>query len=85
MAAIEIQRKLESKKEQLSRMTIEIDEWLMTINDPEIASIIRYHFILGLNWRETNVKVYGYPNYYRARKKIFRYFDKKMPLSKMFK
>ena len=55
-----------------------IEDWIKEIelDEPEIAAIARYHYILGNNWKITNLKIYGYPDYHRARKKFFRYFGK---------
>lgn len=76
LAAIELQKELETKRAALTELTAELDAWLVTIGDPEIVSIIRYHYILGFNWKQTNLKVYGYPNYHRARNKFHKYFEK---------
>ena len=54
----------------------EIEEWLMQLEDPEMVSIIRWHYIVGYSWSDTNIEVYGYPDNHRARKKIFRYFGR---------
>ena len=51
-----------------------IENWLKQGDDPELAAVIRYHYIIGYDWRQTSKAVYGKPSYYRARKKIFRYF-----------
>ena len=50
-----------------------IENWLQQC-DPELAAVIRYHYIIGYDWRQTSKAVYGKPSYHRARKKIFRYF-----------
>lgn len=73
--AMELRKELEAKRAVLSEMAAELDAWLISIEDPEIGSIVRYHYILGFNWKQTNLKVYGYPNYHRARRKIHRYFE----------
>lgn len=54
----------------------EFEDDLANLSDIEIASIIRWHYILGLNWRETSKKVTGYNDYSYARKKIMRYLEK---------
>lgn len=76
MKAIQIQEKLEARLKEQSELGCEIEEWLLTVTDPEIEAIIRFHYILGFSWKGTNIKVFGDPNYHRARKKIFRFFGK---------
>lgn len=67
---------LEAKRKELLTLSIEIEEWLRTVTDSEIEAIIRWRFKLCLTWRATSVRVYGYPNADRARKKIERYLKK---------
>ena len=65
------------ERERMYATLEDIERWLITCEDPEIVSIIRWHYLLGLDWRQTNKKVYGYPDYWRSRKKIVRFFEKK--------
>lgn len=66
-----------SKKiEAASDLLLEVENWLSQVEDPEIRSIIRFHYVLGYSWQRTNVAVCGYPSYYSARKKIMRYFGR---------
>lgn len=77
MRIISLREKLDEERERMYATLENIERWLMTCEDPEIVSIIRWHYLLGLDWRQTNKKVYGYPDYWRARKKIVRFFEKK--------
>jgi hypothetical protein len=77
MRIISLRDKLDEERERMYATLENIERWLMTCEDPEIVSIIRWHYLLGLDWRQTNKKVYGYPDYWRSRKKIVRFFEKK--------
>ena len=77
MRIISLRDKLDEERERMYATLENIERWLITCEDPEIVSIIRWHYLLGLDWRQTNKKVYGYPDYWRARKKIVRFFEKK--------
>ena len=77
MRIISLRDKLGEERERMYATLEEIEQWLITCDDPEIVSIIRWHYLLGLDWRQTNKKVYGYPDYWRSRKKIVRFFEKK--------
>jgi hypothetical protein len=72
---------LESQRQELYALVEEIEQWLTTVQDTEIVSIIRWHYLLRLNWKQTNLKVYGYPDYDYCRKKVIRYFEKLSELS----
>ena len=77
MRIISLREKLDEERERMYATLEDIERWLITCEDPEIVSIIRWHYLLGLDWRQTNKKVYGYPDYWRSRKKIVRFFEKK--------
>ena len=77
MRIISLREKLDEERERMYATLEDIERWLITCEDPEIVSIIRWHYLLGLDWRQTNKKVYGYPDYWRSRKTIVRFFEKK--------
>lgn len=81
MRIIQLRDKLESEKTRLLGLVDEIEQWLLTVEDSEIVSIIRWHYVLGLNWKQTNMKVYGYPDYFYSRQKVIRYFEKLSKIS----
>lgn len=73
---IALKDQLEQEHLRLLDLAEEIEAWLLTVTDMEIVSIIRWHYLLRLNWKQTNIKVYGYPDYQYARGKVLRYFEK---------
>lgn len=62
-------------KEALDMLT-EVEDWLSQVEDAEIRSICRHHYILNKSWQQTSTIMYGYPSYYNARKKVMRYFGR---------
>lgn len=78
---IALKDQLEQEHLRLLDLAEEIEAWLLTVTDMEIVSIIRWHYLLRLNWKQTNIKVYGYPDYDYCRKKIQRYFQKLSEMS----
>lgn len=75
--AMMIQEKLAERYREQMELGAVVEDWLMTVYDPEIESIIRFHYILGWSWKATSIKVYGSPKYYLSRDKIYRFFGKK--------
>jgi len=63
---------IERQKEQQT-MLYEIEQWLRGIEDIEIESIIRWHFLIGKTWADTNIKVFGYNDRDYCRKRFYRY------------
>lgn len=59
-----------------ANLLLEVEAWLSTVDDPEIRSIVRFHYVLNKSWVQTSTEVYGYPSYYNSRKKIMRYFGR---------
>ncbi|MCR5449828.1 MAG: hypothetical protein K6F23_10560 [Solobacterium sp.] len=54
----------------------EIENWLPErVPDPEVQAIIRFHFLLGENWKNTNKKVYGCFDYNYSRQRFYRYME----------
>lgn len=75
---IQLKEMLEADKQKQIELLEEIEHWLQTVKESEIVSIIRWHYILHYNWKMTNMKVYGYPDYHYARRQVHRYFEKEM-------
>ena len=70
-------KRIYSKKiEEASDLLLEVENWLSTVEDSEIRSICRHHYILNKSWQQTSVVVYGYKSYYNSRKRIMRYFGR---------
>lgn len=82
MRVIDRKKALESKVYAMQEALAAIDEWLDTVDDSKLRAIIRWHYINGLTWKQTNVKVYGYANPHRAQKKVLRFF-KNVPVSNL--
>lgn len=76
MMIMERKAALESKVMAMQKRLEGIESWLETVEDSKLRACIRWHYLNGLNWKQTNVRVFGYPNPYRARKKVMRYFEK---------
>ena len=49
--------KLQRSMERMQRKNDEIDQWLESLDDRTLASIIRAHYIIGLSWRDTAQRV----------------------------
>jgi hypothetical protein len=73
---LELKDKQRRKKDEWERAVKEIEKWLDTVADADIRSIVRWHYVLGYNWKRTSREVFGTDSYYRARKKLLRYFEK---------
>lgn len=76
MRIIELTERKVALLTKWSKMSLDIESWLETVNDAEIRSIIRWRYMLGLSWKRTSAKVYGRNDYYLARKKFYRFFGK---------
>lgn len=53
-----------------------VNAWLVSLDNGEIKSIIRWHYLNGKNWKQTSGLVYGANSYYNARKALMRWFGK---------
>lgn len=65
-----------NKYEEAVDLLAQVESWLSTVDDVEIRSICRHHYLLGKSWSQTSAIVCGHPSYYSARKKIMRYFGR---------
>lgn len=74
---LELKTVYEQKYEEAANLLYYIETWLSQIEDPEIRSIARFHYVLGYSWKMTNTAVCGYSSYYyTARKRLMRYLGK---------
>lgn len=64
------------KYEEALDLLAEVESWLSTVDDVEIRSICRHHYILNKSWSQTSAIVYGFPSYYNSRKRVMRYFGR---------
>lgn len=65
---------IDEKIVDLREMVVEIEEWLNTVSNPDIRAITRWHYLIGLTWKETARKMYSYENSDACRKQFYRYF-----------
>ena len=59
MRIIELTERKVSLLTKWSKMSLDIESWLETVNDAEIRSIIRWRYMLGLSWKQTGKRIYG--------------------------
>ena len=81
MKIVALRERLQEKVAEYESMTDRIDAWVETIEEPEIAQIIRLHYIQGYSWNKTCMVMYGYHDRDYCRKMISRYFKKLSALS----
>lgn len=62
------------KYSEAANLLLEVEAWLSTVDDPEIRSIVRFHYVLNKSWVQTSTEVYGFPSYYNSRKKNYALF-----------
>lgn len=71
--------RIEALKNRRDKLILEMlyfdGELIETVKDPAMSAIIRYHYVLGFNWKDTNYAVYGEFNYHRARCQVIRYLE----------
>lgn len=70
---IDLKEELEQRKAEQETALVEIENWLKTIPNIEMESIIRWHFLLGQTWAVTNEHVYGYADKEYSRKQFQRF------------
>lgn len=73
---LKLEQTYKNKYEEAVDLLSEVENWLSEVDDAEIRSICRHHYILNKSWQQTSTIIYGYPSYYNARKKVMRYFGK---------
>lgn len=73
---LKLKETYQQKYDEAANLLYEIETFVSQIEDPEIRSIIRFHYMLGYSWERTNTAICGYPSYYTARKRLMRYLGK---------
>ena len=72
-----LQRKYNSMLTEMADRRDRVNAWLVELDDPEIRSIIRWHYLNGKSWKQTSGLVYGdRSNERNAYRVIRRYFGK---------
>lgn len=70
---IELKEQLQKKERERREQLLEIEKWMMKLNNVEAEAIIRWHFILGYTWAETGTKLYKERDSDKARKFFFAF------------
>lgn len=70
---LDLQDLLTERRNEQQKMLFEIEEWMRNVRDHEVEAIIRWHFLLGMTWADTNTKVFGYTDRDYCRKRFYRY------------
>lgn len=73
---LKLKKTYQQKYDEAANLLLQVENWLSQVEDPEIRSIIRFHYILNRSWVQTSTEIYGFPSYYNSRKKIMRYFGR---------
>lgn len=72
-----LQRKYNSMLTEMADRRDRVNAWLVSLDDGEIKSIIRWHYLCGKSWKQTSGLVYGgRSNERNAYRVIRRYFGK---------
>lgn len=73
---MQLQRKYNSMLTEMADRRDRVNAWLLELDDGEIKSIIRWHYLNGKSWKQTSRLVYGANSYYNARKTLMRFFGR---------
>ena len=71
-----LDERIEKKRSEVADRLEAILDWLDSVEDAELRAIIHWHYLKGLDWQKTNLKVYGYRSYQACRKRVMRYFGR---------
>lgn len=58
---LKLKETYQQKYDETADLLLQVENWLSQVEDPEIRSIIRFHYILNRSWQQTSTEVYGYP------------------------
>lgn len=72
-----LQERMRKKIAEYVELTERIEMFVETVDDGYVRSIIRLHFLIGLTWRKTCEKVYGYKDPEVCRSAYNRYMSKR--------
>ena len=74
---MQLQRKYNIMLTEMADRRDLVNAWLVSLDDGEIKSIIRWHYLCGKSWKQTSGLVYGgRSNERNAYRVIRRYFGK---------
>ena len=58
---LKLKKTYQQKYDETADLLLQVENWLSQVEDPEIRSIIRFHYILNRSWQQTSTEIYGYP------------------------
>jgi len=74
---MDLQAKYNAMLNEMADRRDRVNAWLLSLDDGEIKSIIRWHYLNGKSWKQTSGLVYGgRSNERNAYRVIRRYFGK---------
>lgn len=73
MKILEIEEKIGQRKSELTKCAKKIEDWIITLNDCELESIIRLHYLVGDSWQEVDQEMYGIGDGNISRRKCKRF------------
>lgn len=72
----ELQKLYVDQYNNLLSKTLEIENWLNTLDNQPVKTCIRCHYLLNFTWKQTSKRLYGKGHEYNARKLVYRFFGK---------
>ncbi len=64
------------QRDELAGKCVEIEEWMLSVDDSLVRLAIRHKYESGLTWRETAQRIGGYNTEDSVRKAVERYLQK---------
>lgn len=58
---LKLEETYRNKYEEGVDLLAEVENWLSQVEDAEIRSICRHHYLLNKSWQQTSTEIYGYP------------------------
>lgn len=58
---LKLEETYRNKYEEAVDLLSEVENWLSHVEDAEIRSICRHHYLLNKSWQQTSTEIYGYP------------------------
>jgi hypothetical protein len=71
---LEIRADLEKRIDDYTAEIKRVEEWIAILDDKNLATIVRYHYISGYDWNKTCYLTNNYYSHTVCQKKIRRYF-----------
>jgi len=71
---MKVEQMIDQKLNETTDRVVEINQWMKTINDPQVEAIITLHFLSDLSWNQTAKMIYPTMTGDACRKIVKRYF-----------